>query len=349
MAKPVFYRLTPFLAVLAASLWLTPVSAQDASDNTVTRAVILMYSRFGEDAYPNASIRIEQFEAHLQELKDGGYQVLPVPAIVAALAAKRKLPENTVGITVDEAYLSTYTEAWPRLKAAGFPFTLFVATDSVDRGRGDTMSWAQIRELHRAGVTIGSLTASHPHMVEEDRAYNLGQIVRANDRFKTELGEVPTLFAYPYGEFSPALEQLVKTSGFAAAFGQQSGVAHSRHDQMSLPRFSLSDTYGGMERFRTAVQALPLIVSNFEPEDMIIDETPPAISFTVDPMMGDLSTLACFIGGVGRVPTVINADRHVDLQLTQDMPTGRIRMNCTQPTASGRWRWYGQQLTVPGE
>jgi peptidoglycan/xylan/chitin deacetylase (PgdA/CDA1 family) len=345
----VLLRLTPFIAGLAFTLGLMPALAQDASDSTVTRAVILMYSRFGEDAYPNASIRIEQFEEHLQELKDGGYQVLPVPEIVAALAAKQKLPEHTVGITVDEAYLSTYTVAWPRLRAAGFPFTLFVATDSVDRGRGDTMSWDQIREMQRAGVTIGSLTASHPHMIEEDRAYNLGQIVRANERFRTQLGEVPTLFAYPYGEFSPTLEQVIKTSGFVAAFGQQSGVAHSRHDLMTLPRFSLSDTYGGMERFRTAVQALPLIVSDFEPADMIIDETPPVISFTVDPMMGDLSTLACFIGGVGRVPTLINADRHVDLQLTKDMPTGRIRMNCTQPTASGRWRWYGAQLTVPGE
>ena len=109
------------LMIIAAG----PVRAADS-------AVILMYHRFGEDGFPSTNIRIAQFEDHIRTLTDGPYNVLPVAEIVAALRAGRELPDRTVGITIDDAYRSVYTEAFPRLKAAGLPFTLFVATDAVD-------------------------------------------------------------------------------------------------------------------------------------------------------------------------------------------------------------------------
>ena len=37
-----------------------------------------------------------------------------------------------MGLTIDDAFLSVYREAWPRLKRAGLPVTLFVATESGD-------------------------------------------------------------------------------------------------------------------------------------------------------------------------------------------------------------------------
>ena len=36
-------------------------------------AVVLMYHRFGEDAYPSTSITIKQFEAHIEELSKEKY------------------------------------------------------------------------------------------------------------------------------------------------------------------------------------------------------------------------------------------------------------------------------------
>ena len=48
-------------------------------------AVIFMYHRFGEDEYPSTSIKLEQFEAHLAELKSGAYNVIALSDIVKAL------------------------------------------------------------------------------------------------------------------------------------------------------------------------------------------------------------------------------------------------------------------------
>ena len=77
-------------------------------------AAVIMYHRFGEALYPSTNIRLEQFEAHIAELTSGPYTVLPLPEIVAALAEGRALPERSVGISIDDAFLSIYREAWWR-------------------------------------------------------------------------------------------------------------------------------------------------------------------------------------------------------------------------------------------
>ena len=101
-------------------------------------------------------------DAHIAELKAGGYTVWPLPRIVAALQAGQPLPDRTVGLSVDDAWMTVHRNAWPKLKAANLPFTLFVVTDETDRGGSEYMSWEQIREMAQSGlVTIGSQGAGH--------------------------------------------------------------------------------------------------------------------------------------------------------------------------------------------
>ncbi|MDC1294004.1 polysaccharide deacetylase family protein, partial [Candidatus Puniceispirillum sp.] len=115
-------------------------------------AVILMYHRFGEDQLPSTNIRLDQFDAHLEKLSTSNYSVWPLAKIVDHLQKDMPLPDRTVAITIDDAYLSVFTEAWPRLKAKGFPFTVFVATDPIDRKHRGYMSWDQLRQLQADGV-----------------------------------------------------------------------------------------------------------------------------------------------------------------------------------------------------
>ena len=62
-----------------AVLYALPLWAEDS-------ASVLMYHRFGEEAdYPSTSITMEQFKAHIEEIKTGGYTVLSVPDLVDKL------------------------------------------------------------------------------------------------------------------------------------------------------------------------------------------------------------------------------------------------------------------------
>ncbi|MFQ5974037.1 MAG: polysaccharide deacetylase family protein [Alphaproteobacteria bacterium] len=331
------------VALVVLSL-AAPVPAAEAADS----AVIIMYHRFGEDDFPTTNIRLEQFEQHLEELQNGGYTVLPVSEILTAIREGRELPDRTVGITIDDAYLTVYTEAWPRLRRAGYPFTLFVATGAIDGGFERYMSWEQIRELRDAGVTIGSQTASHLHMAANSPERNAEDLARSNARFEVELGTVPTLFAYPYGEASTRVQDKVRAAGFGAAFGQHSGVVHVTADHYYLPRFAFNEAYGDIDRFRLVVNALPLPIGDLTPADPTLHVNPPVFGFTVTEEVGSLSGLTCYASDQGQT----NLERlgpRFEVRLEQPFGAGRARINCTAPVGDGRWRWFGMQYYVPAE
>lgn len=329
--------------VLAASA-LSSAGGALAADS----AVILQYHRFGEPDLPSTSVTIDQFEGHIRHLQEGGYSVLPVPHILAALKAGQPLPERTVGITIDDAVRSAYEVAWPRLKAAGFPFTLFVSTDSVDQRHRRTLSWDELREMAAAGVTIGNHSAAHDHMWQLDEATRTADLDRAERRFREELGFSPALFAYPFGEFDSALRDMVSARGFEGAFGQQSGVAHTGWDVMALPRFALNENYGDLDRFRLIAATLPLAVSDVTPANPVLSDNPPHTGFTLDPSYAEeADKLACFASGQGQAAVEVLGGQRVEVRLNQAFPPGRSRINCTMPGPDGRWRWLGLQFIAP--
>lgn len=338
-------RVPAVMAALALATAVTP--AWPAEE--VGGAVVFMYHRFGESSYPSTNIRLDQFESHIKELKSGNYTVLPLPEIVAALRARKPLPPNTVALTVDDAFESVYREAWPRLKAAGLPFTLFVATDPVDQRVPGMMSWDQIRELARAGVTIGAHSAAHGHMPEQSLDANAAEIAASNARFQAELGAVPALFAYPYGETSRAIAGLMEKSGYMAAFGQHSGVAWAGGDLYYLPRFALNETYGGLDRFRLAARALPLPVKDVTPADPVLGPAgnPPLFGFTVGEEIADRAgRIACYASSQGRA-RIERLGRRIEVRIPRAFAPGRGRINCTLPARDGRWRWFGIQFYIP--
>ncbi len=339
--------LTGLLAVPVTASVTAPLGIGAATAHAAESAVLFMYHRFGEAEYPSANIRIDQFEEQLEELRTGGYKVLPVPEILEKMRTGADLPERTVALTIDDAYASVYAEAWPRLRKAGFPFTLFVATDPIDRASPGYMSWDQIRELKAGGATIGSQTASHPHLPDLDTDTVKLELDRAAGRMLDELGEKPTLFAYPYGEYGQQIEKIVAERGYVAAFGQQSGVLHATSDRYGLPRFALNETYGGIDRFRLTANALPLPIRDRVPADLIVtSNNPPPFGFTVAPEIGDPSRIDCYASGQGRTQTEVLGDR-VEVRLSEPFPAGRARVNCTMPGPDGRWHWYGIQFYIP--
>lgn len=329
-------------AVCGPALWFAPAAVADS-------ASVIMYHRFGESAHPSTNIRLEQFERHLRELADPRYGVLPLPEIVDRLRNGRPLPDRAVGISIDDAFLSVHAEAWPRLRKAGLPFTLFVATEAVDAKRRGYMSWEQIRELHRAGVSIGSQTHTHLDMATAGHRANRAELETSNARFLANLGETPALIAYPYGQYGLEVRQVVADAGFVAGFGQHSGAFDAGSDMYYLPRFAMNEAYGDLERLRTAANALALPVREFVPRDPLLadDGNPPMVGFTVAEALADqMHRLRCYGPGGGVKPQLLGT--RVELRFGDPFPRGRSRLNCTMPGPDRRWRWFGIQFYLPG-
>jgi peptidoglycan/xylan/chitin deacetylase (PgdA/CDA1 family) len=326
----------------AAAVWLTLSGPAAAADS----AVILIYHRFGESAFPSTNIRLAQFEAHIAELSSGPYTVMSVPDIVAAIREGRELPDRTVGITIDDGYRSIYTEAWPRLRRAGFPFTVFVSTDPVDRGFSDFMNWEQVRELHEAGVTIGGHTATHLHMAANSVERNRSDLALSNARYVGELGAAPELFAYPFGEASTRVQRIVQDSGYTNAFGQHSSPFDASADRYYMPRFALNESFGDMDRFRLITNALPIPHSDMTPANPTLTQNPPIFGFTRAADSPQIKGLACYAADQGQV-RVEEIGPRVEVRLDSPFPTGRARLNCTGLGHDGRWHWLGMLYYVP--
>ena len=331
------------LISLLLQLSVVSISPAEAEEEMRDSATVLMYHRFGESRYPSTNISIQQFEAHLAHLAGGNYTVLKLDDIIMRLRAGELLPDRTVAITIDDAYLSVYTEAWPRLTEAGFPFTLFVASSPIDRKLSGYMSWEQIRELQSSGVTIGSQTHTHPHMHRLSDEEVRAEISTSNGRFIEELGLRPELFAYPYGEYSQFVIDAVKNAGFRAAFGQNSGIMHSADDQFQLPRFAFNEAYGTIDRLKLAVDGLPLKVHDLTPEDMVLTMNPPLYGFTVSEEMSPVSQLRCFSNNHGKLDVTMLGMR-AEIRAPGPLTEPRARINCTMPAVDGRWRWFGRQF-----
>tara|TARA_Y200000002_G_scaffold279377_1_gene233483 strand:- start:14392 stop:15573 length:1182 start_codon:yes stop_codon:yes gene_type:complete len=320
--------------------------------------VVLAYYRFGEDEYPDSSVRLDQFDAHLDVLTEPNINVVDLPDAIAALDNPDVPDDGTrqIAITIDNAYRSVYEEAWPRLQAAGLPFTLFIATDLIDGGADAYMTWDEIRELVDAGVTIGLRGASHGHLPALGDLDLLKDIRHSLSRVEHELDITPRLFSYPYGEYGNRVINVVDGHGFVAAFGQHSGVMDGSVNRFTLPRFPITEQFAGPDRFELAVNALPLVVSDATPSDHALADPRPQVGFTVARDMGELNPLNCFASDQGMLQQT-RIGRRIELRLDEDFAPGRARINCTKPETrlvprsrtrtETRWRWLGLHYYLP--
>lgn len=341
-----------YSAILGLSLLLgSPAHASIEADQS--SAVVFVYQRIGEDSMPRSSISTDQFRQHINELKAGGYKVLPLRKIIDAVRAGEALPQNSVAITFDGAYLSTINNALPILKEAALPYTLFFSSDMAD-GAPAHAGWDLLKSLRRDELSsFGIMPSAYAHMVGQTPAQNAAIVNKALTRFKEEMGQDPVFFAYPYGEYSGAVKKLMGDYAFKAVFALQSGVVHAKSDFLALPRFIMTDNYGDLDRFRLTANALPLPVSDVIPEDMVLKDNPPMVGFTVSPELASLSKLSCFASGIGKLELARPGSGRIEIRLKDPLQERRTRINCTLPDDTvipGRpqsWRWFGMQLIAP--
>ena len=317
------------------------VSKLFANENSVA---VFVYHRFGENDYPSTNIRINQFKKHLDELTKNNYNVVSTEEIINALTNNKDLPEKTVALTIDDAFFSIYKKAWPLLKEKKLPFTIFVSTGPLRSNSKNYMNWEQIKEMVNHGVTIGHHTKNHLHLVTKEKEKIISEIEEANNDFLKNLGYVPDIFAYPYGEYSSEVKQITK-SYFKAAFGQQSGGIYNGIDIFELPRYSLNEQYGDLKRFKFAANSYGLKIKNILPENKVItDANPPLLGFT---LLDDLKgSLKCYPSHNIKADLIKLGNKRIEVRFNKAFPKGRTRVNCTI-NDNTKWRWSGFQFLNP--
>lgn len=304
-----------------------------------------MYHKFGVEKYPTTSVTMDQFNSHIIELTKKKYSIKSLEFIVDTIINDGDLPENTIGISVDDADRSFYKKGWPEFKKNGVPVTLFVNTSTIHENNKNYLNWDQIRELRDEGVSIGAHSHNHYHMSDLSIKEIKKEIEVSNNIFLKELGNIPPLFAFPYGEANQDIINLLKEYKFKVAFGQHSGVINETSNLYYLPRFSLNERYGEIERVKFAANAKGLGVYDFIPANPTLKENPPYVGFSLlDEKLSP--SLDCFIfDSKGQVEKeLFKFNERIEIRLNRKLTKGRTRMNCTAKGVDSKWRWFGHQF-----
>ncbi|WP_057829994.1 polysaccharide deacetylase family protein [Colwellia sp. TT2012] len=320
-------------------------------------AVILQYHHVSDSTPASTSISPKQFEVHLQYLKDNNFKVLPLSELIESIKNQQALPDKSVAITFDDAYIDVLTQAKPLLDKFAFPYTIYVNPGIINRHENNKaspyLSWIQLKSLSDEGVIIANHGYEHDSMLRLTEGVTQAQwlsqqtklLLKAETIIEENTGQSWRYFAYPYGEYDVAVQAWAKANDFVA-FSQQSGAIDLSTDLTSVPRFPASKPYDKLSGLRDKLNSLAFNISltGEQAETIFKYKEAKSITFSIDSEDFYKSALNCYISGLGKQKITWHDDNNFTINFTQDLPVGRVRANCTAASISkpGRYYWYSK-------
>lgn len=332
---------------------------------------VLGYHRFENPPSDGLAISTKEFENQMQRLKDAGITVISMDDFLAWRRGAKAVPARCAVITIDDGYVSGYSEAWPVLKKFGYPFTMFVYTNYISAG-GKSIKWEQLAEMVAAGVDIGSHTVSHASLTQKkgktDGEYETwlwNELRGSKDILEQRLSTKVRTLAFPYGVSNELVKQTGLKAGYEVLFtvnGIKTQVASPNPDSIgryiidsTLPKvFEMAAAFGG-----GSSAPVPAAAASANPAAAVMVTQPMEGETVRDPrplIKANLATLGKIdpksvemqLSGFGTVPATYDPAT----QLITFQPTQKIReKSCTvtvTATAGGkkvatRWNFYVEQ------
>ena len=320
-------------------------------------AVILQYRHVSDSTPASTSISPKQFAVHLQYLKDNNFKVVPLSELIEAIKKQQPLPDKSVAITFDDAYIDVMTQAKPILNKFGFPYTIYVNPGIINRHENNNsspyLSWIQLKSLSDEGVIIANHGYEHDSMARITDGLTQAQwltkqtelLLKAETIIKDHTGQRWRYYAYTNGEYDKAVQAWAKANDFVA-FSQQSGAIDLSTDLTSVPRFPASKPYDKISGLRDKLNALAFNIRLEGEQAETIFKYQEAKSITFNIETGDFykSALNCYISGLGKQKITWHDDSSFSINFSKDLPVGRVRANCTAASISkpGRYYWYSK-------
>jgi peptidoglycan/xylan/chitin deacetylase (PgdA/CDA1 family)/GT2 family glycosyltransferase len=171
-----------------------------------------------------------RFRRFMQWLRNAGYSSITPSGWLSASPGPRQ-----VMLTFDDGYEDFYSVAYPALAECGFHAVVFVVVDQIgksnvwDSALGGPprrlLSAAQIRELHRLGVTIGSHSLTHAWLPDLSETELRREVADSKSRLEDLLGSEVACFAYPAGGFDARVRRAVARAGYQMGMTIRQGLS----------------------------------------------------------------------------------------------------------------------------
>lgn len=250
--------MSPFRSDRIVTLYVVQPLRLFRPNRTSVHVPILMYHSIPDGVtdrrahpYFSTETSVRVFESHMKFLRDSGYRTVTTADVVALANSPRKPHDRAIAITFDDGYRDFYANAFPILQKYGFQATVYLPTRYVDEEtatfNGKTcMTWGEVRELRRHGISFGSHTVNHPQLWHVSLSDVEHEVSSSKRVIEDQLGEAIQSFAYPYAfpesdvSFTRALRNLLEDSGYDNGVSTVIGSYHSQHDRFFLKRLPVN-------------------------------------------------------------------------------------------------------------
>ncbi|HVZ12492.1 MAG TPA: polysaccharide deacetylase family protein [Patescibacteria group bacterium] len=222
---------------------------------------ILCYHSISNDSW-RYSVNEDNFKkqiAYIKKMRD-----------IVSLDQMLNEPNNTknIAITFDDGYRDFMTDALPIMKKEGVVGTIFVLGASEEPNREtlantkELMSIEDMRKIKSMGWEVGFHSSTHAKLSALSAAALKSEIIDGKKRLEKKLGFKLKYFAYPMGEYTDQVKEVVKKAGFEAAFSTDGGQV-SDADKFTIDRICIEGRVD-TRQFQTLISDLGLLFnSNF--------------------------------------------------------------------------------------
>jgi peptidoglycan/xylan/chitin deacetylase (PgdA/CDA1 family) len=193
----------------------------------------------------------EIFKDHMNYLRENNYKVINLRNIKEYYYLENVSSAKPIVITFDDGYRDFYTSAFPLLQKLNFTASIFLPTsfighsDSKLRGK-EHLTWNEVRELSRAGMSFGSHTVTHPQLATMAKEEVEDEIKLSKVIIEDKLGQSIDIFSFPHKfpeadkTFKKLLSDLLKKYGYKYGVSTRIGMTSKEDDIYFMKRIPIN-------------------------------------------------------------------------------------------------------------
>ncbi len=184
------------------------------------------------------------FERQLSELRRAGFST-PAYGVPAQRGGN---PGRHIALTFDDGFANVFRHGLEPLAKNGFKAIEFLVANllgginkwEMEHGEAkqSLMDAAQIKEWLAAGHEIGSHTLTHPFLTKISLKEAREEISASKKKLEDIFGVAIRHFCYPYGDWNPAVRDLVKEAGYETACTTDLGINTRASSAFELKRIT---------------------------------------------------------------------------------------------------------------
>jgi peptidoglycan/xylan/chitin deacetylase (PgdA/CDA1 family) len=217
---------------------------------------ILMYHSIADEdetgvhPYYRTATAPTVFAAQMESLQQNGFSVVGLSKALHCFS-EPEAKKNRVVITFDDGFHNFYRNAFPILNRYGFTATMYLPTAYIGPSRlsfkgKECLTWSEVRELQKHGISFGSHTVTHPQLHDCDADARKKEVADSKQTIEQELGCAIQSFAYPYAfpetdtNFKRKLREELQQAGYDNGVCTTVGRPNPASDPFFLKRLPVN-------------------------------------------------------------------------------------------------------------